>query len=198
MLNSPKNIRSCTQQTENVLQVDVRYNDADYTSSDVVCTYEYISMYLIMFCYAAKRGIIIVIQQQQQQQHLTSPIYNNLSSGQDAFIPCLQDHAQQKTYLRVIIAEPVRITPKVPIGEGCAAGGSTATGACSSSRVRREIGAERNGRLKAGRKRRRGRSDIVSVFLGVHLNGTSLRHCCDVLVVCVRDGAALRLFFCAF
>ena len=81
------------------------------------------------------------------------------------------------------------------MGEARAAAGSTTTGAFSSFRVGCMIGVERSSRLKAGRKRRRRRSDTVRVFLGVHLDGTSLIHCYDVVVVCVRDGAGLLLFF---
>ena len=45
---------------------------------------------------------------------------------------------------------------------------------------------------------RRKRSDIVRVSLGVHLDGTSLSNCCAVLAVCVCDGAAGYILFCAF
>ena len=99
-------------------------------------------------------------------------------------------HSEGKAYL-IVIADPVRITPQVPVGEARATGGSTTAGACSSFRARRKIGDEPNGRLKTGRKSRRRRSDIVRVFLGVNLDGTSLSHCCAVLVVCVGDGALL-------
>ena len=60
----------CTQQTENV--VDVRHSDAESTSSDAVCTYEYQQYMHCIFCSAAKKGDTLTFMP-VIQQHLTSP-----------------------------------------------------------------------------------------------------------------------------